>query len=309
MPIVLGLAISHSPTLYRDRSRWAETYARLRREVPQPNRAQTETPETLDDYERRVQAGFAALRDRLAEAKTDAVVILSSDKGRVFSPTQTPQIDVYVGDEIWGATHDPAIGETPADGQRVTLACHTDVSAWLADELTEKGFDVSINRFFKPLGAPEDGAGHALTDPARTLVPADVPIVPMFINAHRRPAVSGHRMPPLGQALARVLGERDERVALLASGGLSGDPQGYLAGWVDESLDAWVLSRLRRGRAAQLGSIWDLDSDTVRGATAEIRNWIAVGAAMESLGAKANVVDYIRFHHATVGTAFAYWQP
>ena len=309
MPIVLGRAISHSPTLYRDRSRWAETYARLRREVPQPNRAQTETPETLDDYEQRVQAGFAALRDRLAEAKTDAIVILSSDKGRVFSPTPTPQIDGYVGDEICGATHDPAIGETPADGQRVTLACHTEVPAWLADELTEEGFDVSINRFFKPLGAPEDGAGHALTDPARTLVPADVPIVPMFINAHRRPAVSGHRMPPLGQALARVLSEREERVALLASGGLSGDPQGYLAGWVDESLDAWVLSRLRRGRAAQLGSIWDLDSDTVRGATAEIRNWIAVGAAMESLGAKANVVDYIRFHHATVGTAFAYWQP
>ena len=59
----------------------------------------------------------------------------------------------------------------------------------------------------------------------------------------------------------------------------------------------------------QLQTLWDLDSDTVRGATGEVRTWIAVGAAMEAVGAKAVVVDYIRFHHATVGTAFAYWDP
>ena len=309
MPIVLGIAVSHSPTLYRPRERWAGIYQQLIGDVPQPNRAETETPEMLDGYAKRVDAGFAELKKQIGAAKPDTVVVLSSDKGRVFNDTQVPQISVYVGEEIWGTTHYAEVGESPSDGEQVTLACHTEVSAWLADELTEEGFDVNLSRFFKPMGAPEDGAGHALTDPVRQIVGLATPVVPVFINAHRSPAISGHRMPPLGRALASVLGERDERVVLLASGGLSGDPQGYLAGWVDERLDDWVLSRLRRGRSEQLGSIWDLDSSTVRGATAEVRQWIAVGAAMESLGAKASVVDYIRFHHAAVGAAFAYWTP
>jgi len=309
MPVVLGVAVSNSPLLYRPRARWDDIYRQLIKDVTQPNRAETETAETLDDYAKRVEAGFGELQKQLVAAKPDAVVVLSSDRGRVFNDTQVPQLSVYVGEEIWGTTHHAEIGESPSDGELVTLACHTDISAWLADELTEEKFDVNISRFFKPMGAPEDGVGQALTEPVRKLVGLTTPVVPVFINAHLQPAISGHRMPPLGAAIARVLGERDERIALVASGGLSGDPQGYLAGWVDESLDAWVLSRLRRGRSEQLGSIWDLDSNTVRGATAEVRQWIAVGAAMESLGARANVVDYIRFHHATVGTAFAYWKP
>ncbi len=309
MPVVLGAAISNSPVLYRPRERWDDIYRQLIKDVPQPNRAETETAETLDDYAKRIDAGFGELKKQLAAAKPDTVVVLSSDKGRIFNDTQVPQISVYVGEEIWGTTHYAEVGEAPSDGEQVTLACHTVVSAWLADELTEEGFDVNISRFFKPMGSPEDGAGQALTEPVRKLVGLATPVVPVFINAHRQPAISGHRMPPLGRAMASVLGERDERIALIAVGGLSGDPQGYLAGWVDERLDDWVLSRLRRGRAEQLASIWDLDSNTVRGATAEVRQWIAVGAAMESLGAKANVVDYIRFHHATVGTAFAYWKP
>lgn len=309
MPLVLGMGVSHSPTLYRPRERWPDIYKALIKDVPQPNRAGEETPEQLDGFNTRIQAAFDALRSRLADARPDAVVVLSADKGRVFSATQTPQISVYVGDEIWGTTHYSYIGEEPADGETATLACHAAVSAWLVDELVEEGFDANVNRFFKPLGAPEDGAGQELTDPVRRIVAHDVPIVPVWINAHRKPTIGGRRMPSLGRALAKVLDEREERIAVIASGGLSGDPQGYLAGWVDERLDDWITSRLRRGKSEQLGSMWDLDSDTVRGATGEVRLWIALGSAMESLGAKAKFVDYIRFHHATVGTAFAYWEP
>lgn len=309
MPVVLGIACSHSPTLYRPRERWDDLYKHLIQDVPQPNRAATETPETLDDYHKRIESGFDTLKKQIADAKPDAVVVLTSDKQRVFNETQVPQISVYVGEEIWGTSHYEEMGESPSDGEQVTLACHTGVSAWLADELAEEGFDINESRFFKPMGAPEDGVGQAMTDPVRRLLGREVPIVPVFVNAHRQPAISGHRMPALGRTMASVLDERDERIVILASGGLSGDPRGYLAGWVDERLDDWVLSRLRRGRSEQLETLWDLDSDVVRGATAEIRQWIAVGSAMESLGAKATVVDYLRFHHATVGTAFACWQP
>ncbi len=309
MPVVIGMACSHSPVLYRPRSSWSGIYQTMVGDVAQPNRAETETPETLEDYEKRIDSSFEILKKELQASKPDVVVVLGSDKQRVFNETQIPQISVYVGDEIWGTTHYSELGEGPSDGEMVQLKCAADVGAWIADELAEEGFDINENRFFKPMGAPEDGLGQSFIDPVQRIVNSELPIVPIFINAHNQPAISGHRMPIFGATLASLLDEREERIAILVSGGLSGDPHGYLAGWVDERLDDWVLSRLKRGRSEQLKTIWDLDSNVVRGATAEIRQWIALGSAMESLGAKANIIDYIRFHHATVGTAFAYWKP
>ena len=44
----------------------------------------------------------------------------------------------------------------------------------------------------------------------------------------------------LGRALGEILEERPERVALLASGGLSHDHHRERAGWVDEPFDRWA---------------------------------------------------------------------
>ena len=163
----------------------------------------------------------------------------------------------------------------PAEDKKVTIPVHQAVAAWLVDELTEEGFDMNVNRVFKPLGRPEKGAPHSLTDPyTRIAGDLDIPVVPLFINSHQDPCITGHRMPPLGAAIAKVLSERDEKIAILGVGGLSGDPQGYLAGWVDELMDDWIPSRLRRGRSEQLKTMWDIDSITLRGATRSVRNWI-----------------------------------
>lgn len=310
MPVGLGLACSFSPLYFRPRTQWEDIYKKLIKDVPQPNRAGVETAETLDSYHARVGGAFDKLHGLLAAYKPDAVVMVASDTGRVFGASQIPQLNVQTGDEVWGTTHYTELDEPPSMGQRATLKIHRPVAAWLVDELTEEGLDMNVSRFFKPLGSPSEGAPHALTDAYQRIV-GDLmtPVVPLFVNAHKDPAITGHRMPVLGRAMAKVLSEREERIAVLAVGGLTGDPQGYLAGWVDELMDDWILSRFRRGRSEQLQTIWDVDSITVRGATREVRNWIAVGSCMEALGAKATLVDYIRFHHAAVGSAWAYWQP
>jgi protocatechuate 4,5-dioxygenase beta chain len=309
MPLGLGLAVSNSPLLFRPREQWEDIYKALILDVPQDNRAAVETPEMLDTYAQRVNAGFDKLHELLRAYKPAALVVAFSDTGRVFAPNHTPQLSVCVGEEIWGTTHYAEIGEKPEAGTTSTLKINQDVAAWLVDELTEEGFDMNVNRFFKPLGDPDNGAPQSLTNAYAAIVrDLEIPVVPLFINAHREPAITGHRLPALGHAVAQVLSERDENIAMLGVGGLTGDPQGYLAGWVDELLDTWIINRLRRGRSSQLETLWDVESITLRGATEEVRNWIVTGAAMEWTGAKATIVDYIRFHHATVGTAFAYWQ-
>jgi protocatechuate 4,5-dioxygenase beta chain len=309
MPLGLGLAVSHSPLYYRPRERWEEIYQKLVIDVPQDNRADVEVPETLDQYEKQLNHGFDTLKEKLEAYQPDALVVAMSDTGRVFSQIHVPQLSVLVGDEIWGTTHYPELGEEPT-GEKVTIRVNQDVARWLVDELTEEGFDMNVNRVFKPMGDPDNGAPQTLTEPyTRIAAELNVPVVPLFINSHLDPCITGHRMPPLGRAITKVLSERDERIAILGVGGLTGDPQGYLAGWVDELLDDWILSRLSRGRSEQLKTLWDIESITLRGATRSVRNWIVVGAAMEELGAKAKVIDYIRFHHANVGTAFAVWEP
>ena len=309
MPLGLGLAASHSPVLHRSRSDWEQIYQELVLEVPQDTRALVETPDVLDDYEARVGRGFAALGDKLKAYAPSALIIAVADTGRVFAENHVPQLSICVAEEIWGTTHYPEIGEKPDDSRSASIRINQDVARWLVDELTEEGFDMNVNRTFRPLGDSVNGAPQSLMNTYSAVARGlDIPVVPLFVNAHMAPTISGRRLPALGRAIADVLADVEDKVAILGVGGLSGDPQGYVAGWIDELLDDWILGRLKRGRSQQLETLWDIDSITLRGSTAEVRNWIVAGAAMERLGARATIVDYIRFHHAAVGTGFAYWE-
>lgn len=109
----------------------------------------------------------------------------------------------------------------------------------------------------------------------------------------------------LGQAIARALEDRPERVAIMASGGLSHDPRGPRAGWIDTPLDRWVLEQLSSGNGEALCHLFEFDSDTLRSGTGEIRSWIVVAGACGARRAK--IVDYIPAHHAVTGLGFAYW--
>ena len=311
MPLGLGLAASHSPVLYRPRAQWGAINKLLVGSVPQPVRAtEEETPQVMNGYARRIEAAFRDLRRRLEAYRPDALIVLACDHQRMFNESHTPQIHIHSGTEIWGSTRYTDLGEEESESARITIPCHEELSDWLERELIWGGFDANQSRgLFNPLGDPVGGVGHTLTDPVLKLVPKlNIPIIPVHLNAHVDPAISGHRLVPLGRAIGVAMEERPERIAILASGGLSGHPGGYVAGWIDDVLDDWVLSYLRRGKSETLKTLWDYDSDILRGATREIRTWLVAGAAMEAAGAKATVVDYIPFSHATVGTAFAYWE-
>jgi len=111
----------------------------------------------------------------------------------------------------------------------------------------------------------------------------------------------------LGRALADICRKRDQKIAIFASGGLSHDPRGPRAGWVDEPLDRSVLEALADGEPDRLSTLYTFDSDTFHGGTGEIRNWLAVGGAMGDR--KATIVDYMVIHHVITGVGFAYWSP
>jgi protocatechuate 4,5-dioxygenase beta chain len=182
-------------------------------------------------------------------------------------------------------------------------------SRQLLDRLVrEEDFDVAFSTEQRALGPRGHGLPHAFFRPIPLLTPeADVPVVLIYENTYDPPSLPAGRCYQLGQALERLLRDDPRRIAIYGSGGLSHDPGGPRAGWIDEPLDHWFLEQLEQGRGEKTTPMYAFDSLTMRGGTGEMRAWITVAGAMEQAGRKATVVDYIPAHHAVTGLGWAYW--
>jgi protocatechuate 4,5-dioxygenase beta chain len=293
--------------MFRDADQWPKLHDWLVGEAPQPRELAEQAPGEVQRQLERIRAGFGSLRRQLEAARPDALVMLASDTGRVFTGVQVPQFCTYLGDEIWGSTRYAELGEVAEDAI-VRLPCAAELAGFVQRELVVRGFDMSYSRELRPLGQPEFGTSPAFVAPAQLLLAdAGVPVVPIYVNTQVPPAPSGRRCYAFGRVLADILGERRERIALFACGGLSHDHHGPRAGWVDYPLDEWVLDQLSRGRGSALSPMFDVESDSLRGGAAQVRLWATVAGACEAQGSKAVVADYFPSYAAATGIGFAYW--
>jgi hypothetical protein len=305
MPIVAGAGVSYSPLLYRERKDWSAVAAFLRKDAIQPKSATAEDDAVLDDFGRRIEPAFTALGDGLARAELDALILLTADRESQFDSSHIPQIHLQSGGEVWGNPALAALGETP---RQLGFTCEEPVAALLTEELVRDGFDIAEARGeFRPVGNPAQGATPAAVEAVARLGQG-LPIIPISINCHVTPLMSGRRMHALGLALTRAAALTDKRLGVLVSGGLSGDPSGSMSGWIDPVFDAWVLARIERGRSLDLERVWDVPSRNLLAGTTEVRLWMVAAAALEEAGCRARVHDYLPIHHAAAGIAFASWE-
>lgn len=306
MPLGLGLATSHAPAMFIEPDRWPDIHKVLVRDNPLPKALAEETPDVIAEYVDRIKKGFASLEEALVSFGPDALILVGDDQNEVFSPAVEPQMAVFLGDQVSGTTSLKLLNE-PLTENHVELRCHAELSRFLIEGLVERGFDVSPMHELRALSRPEGGIGHAFTRPSRALRVADhdIPVVPFFLNAYHEPLPTAQRCYDLGAAIRDLLRDRPERVAILGSGGLSHDPLGPRAGWIDEELDRWILSTIEAGRARDLTRLFTVGSDTFHGGTGEVRSWIVVAAAFE--GTRATVVEYLPAYHAVTGLGMVSW--
>jgi protocatechuate 4,5-dioxygenase beta chain len=286
---------------------WPKIYAAIPSYMKdsQPHTAREETPEVIQGYVKRIQKAFSVLREQIERYEPEALVVIGDDQGDMFDESIIPTLYVFIGSELWGL--DGTRYRPHHERNRIIFPCHSELAKFVLKGLIKRGFDAAFGSTFRPLGHPDEGVSHMISHPIPVLTPRlDVPIVPIFLNEYFPPLVSGERCIALGRALADILNEWPGRVAIYASGGLSHDPIGPRAGWIDEPLDRWFLERLERNAVQEFSHLFTFDSDTLRSGTGEMRAWIAVAAAMNR---PAKVVDYVRAHHAKTGLAWAYWPP
>lgn len=237
-------------------------------------------PALLTQRHAEKEAAITRLRDDIAAARLDALIVVGDDQEEMFDHSNMPAIGIYYGDTIPNAKAGPA--SSPLDVARMRFQeadadaeypCHAPLARHLIAALQDSGFDLSAMARTMP-GRHE---GHAVSFVHKFLMdPAAVPVVPLFLNAYYPPnQPSPARCFALGQALAAAVADfpGGARIGVLASGGLSH----FL---VDEAFDHAVIDALRRrdGDFLRHAPLHKLQSGS-----SEIRNWICLAGAVQTL--------------------------
>jgi protocatechuate 4,5-dioxygenase beta chain len=306
----LGMASAHAPMMFQKAQYWPRMVERIppeaREHLPHSARVELASPTAIEGYVQRIEAAFASLRAQLAAYRPDALLMIGDDQGDMFDAANNPTFAVYTGDEpLWGRSARDPYDVAPAERTRLVFRQHAGLARHLLQGLIERGFDVANLGAFEPRGNPARGVSHMVSNLVPEVDPElQIPLVCVFVNEYYPPLPSAARCARLGEAIADVLRDRPERVAIYASGGLSHYPGMYNAGWIDQPLDRWILERLQRNDLAALEHLFTFDSDTLRSGTGEVRAWITVAAAMRR---PATVVDYVPAHCTQTGCGFVYW--
>jgi 2'-aminobiphenyl-2,3-diol 1,2-dioxygenase large subunit len=198
------------------------------------------SPEGVEERARGIVAGIRELGRRIVASKPDLVVVVSSD--HMFNVNMSLQAPFCVGvaDEYM-PFGDMDIPREPRPGHRSFAEAFVAQSA-------RRGFDLAKAEELRP----DHGVAlpMMLIDPARTL-----PIVPVLININMEPVPGPARCHALGGVLRETIDKlrpAGERVAVLATGGLSHWLNIPRHGEVSRAFDQEVLGSFVRGHPEQL---------------------------------------------------------
>jgi 2,3-dihydroxyphenylpropionate 1,2-dioxygenase len=233
-----------------------------------------ENPQQLD------QAG-AAMRELgkvLDETRPDAILFFGSDHVETFSVTCVPTFAIIAGSR--------AIARFA--GREHTLPVHRDLAEDILDKLVvDHNFDLAYS---------EDAElGHAFSIPFEYVIGGrNIPVVPFFTNVYMPPLPTPRRCAALGHAVAEIVRGRKERVAVIASGGMSHFPgtRKYLHPEFD--FDRWLVSQFETGNADALLNMTGTQLDEV--GNTEMLNWATMFGAIGPQ--EGELIDYIpTWHH------------
>lgn len=264
-------AASHGPLLVRE---WDA--------LPQVQRA-------------RLQAAFSEMGRRVALAKPDVIVEIAPDHWSNFFLDNIPTVCIGVG-EMNDGPPEPWMKAFP----HRELAGDADFAMHFAQTALQNSFEPSLSHRLK--------LDHGFCIPLWRMGLETLPrIVPMVVNSIEPPLPSISRCFEWGRLLKKVIHsfEKDIRVAILASGGLSHSIGEPTMGAIDETLDRECI-RLFAAPADELLSYLEKQLPTAGNGTEEIRNWLVAHGAAGGRGFE--LIDYLPVPKVLVGCGFAAWR-
>ncbi|HXD74695.1 MAG TPA: hypothetical protein VN628_13195 [Vicinamibacterales bacterium] len=214
----------------------------------------------------------------LDEAKPDVILFLGADHVETFSVSCVPTFCIVAGDtahaKFAGREHKLPIARGMAEDILHKL-------------VTEHNFDISYS---------EDAElGHAFSIPFEYVIGnRKIPVIPFFTNVYVPPLPTARRCAALGKALADIIKGRKERVAIIASGGMSHFPGTTKYLHPEFDFDRWLVSQMEAGNTDALLNMTPEQLDEV--GNTEMLSWAVMFGA---IGAhRGELIDYIpTWHH------------
>jgi len=240
----------------------------------------------------------AALRERLDVARPDVVIMFSNDHLLNWPMNNMPEYTVGIADEHVG----------PADWfdewlamEKYRVAGHAALARFIVNESARRGLALAHLRDMQF----DDG----ISVPTHYLNPdGKFQLIPITMNCTVPPIPKPPRAYEVGALLRDVIRAYpgSERVAVIATGGLSHEPGGPRYFWVDEEFDRWFLDLLARGDHAALLRECTLERMEAAGSggTAELLAWILVLAFTRG---PADILAYMPAIAWRSGTGMVAW--
>jgi len=242
-------------------------------------------PETEDrELVLRVHAAYARVKAELVAARPDVICVIGGDHIEGFFLNAVPAFAVYVGATVSGQFGRYAY----------TFRVHESLARAILEQGIEREFDLTYSQ--------DVALDYAFYVPLHfTLPDASLPIVPLYVNVYLPPQPTPRRCYAWGSALRAILDARPERVALMASGGLSHYPGTDRYASPDFEFDRQLLATLGEGRGAETARLTAEELD--KAGNVELRTWITLLGAVGD--ARADLVCYEpSWHH---GNAVVMW--
>ena len=214
-------------------------------------RPPSEDPAQLD-------ADIAAMRllgKDLDETKPDVAIVIGNDHMETFFlPRFRPS-------RSW-----PESGPVPNSPAKITIFPF--IRVWredLLDKLVNADFDMAYSQ--------DAVLGHAFAAVYEWVIEGrKIPVVPIFVNAYLPPLPTARRCEQLGKAIAKVIADRPERVAIIASGGMSHFPGTWKYPKPDFDFDYWAIAQMEKGNHEALFNLTSEQLDVV--GNTEMLSWM-----------------------------------
>lgn len=231
--------------------------------------------------------GTIPVKEWISSTKPSQIIIIYNDHLNHFNFKAYPTLAIGVAaefpqaDEGWGLRPFPS------------LIGDMDFSWHAASQLVSNGFDMTV--------CQEMTIDHGIYSwfPYLFDLPWAVPVTPIAVNMVRHPIPSSQRLSQLGRALRSAVESfpKDERILVIATGGMSHQISGERFGIANETLDRYFLEHLN-AQPEILEQIPQTELMRMGGTeAAELSIWFAMRSALAS--APRHVYDFYTFPKIT----------
>jgi protocatechuate 4,5-dioxygenase, beta chain len=239
---------------------------------------------TAEPYWQPVFRGYERAKEWIAREKPDVCIVVFNDHASAFSLELIPTFGIGctdefpIADEGWGPRPVPPVKGHPE------LAWH------IAQSLVLDEFDITIINKME--------VDHGLTVPLSLMFGQPdawpCPIIPLIVNVVVYPVPTGHRCYMLGKAIRKAVEsfDRDLKVVIFGTGGMSHQLSGERAGLINRDFDTRFLDNLTKdpealARIPHIEYLREAGSEGI-----EMVMWLIMRGALDD-----QVREVYRFYH------------